>query len=293
MCIRDSANTHLAQLGEALAHAPLDDVLQLDDAQHRRILGHHQRCGPALGDGIYLSVNVGRVAPAESHDVGLHRVGRALADGAGRRAVPGREVYAAHARLGGEGYKFGVGRGQLPPAQPVALLGQHDDGAPFRRLVGQRRELRRVGQLRLVNARRGVEGRGHAVAQGDRARLVQQQHVHVAGGLHCPAAGGQHVALDEPVHAADTDGAQQAADGRRDEADQQGDEHRHGRGRAGQPRFGFGVGGERPQRDNGQQKDDRQPAQQDGQGDLVGRLLSLGPFNQGDHAIQELSLIHI
>ena len=35
----------------------------------------------------------------------------------------------------------------VAPAQAVLLLGQHDDAAPLRRLVGQRGELRGVGQL--------------------------------------------------------------------------------------------------------------------------------------------------
>ncbi len=38
-------------------------------------------------------------------------------------------------------------------AQPVLLLGQHDDRAPLGRLVGQAGELRGVGQL-LDRARR-------------------------------------------------------------------------------------------------------------------------------------------
>ena len=33
------------------------------------------------------------------------------------------------------------------PAQAVLLLGQHDDAAPLGRLVGQRGQLRQLGQL--------------------------------------------------------------------------------------------------------------------------------------------------
>ena len=44
----------------------------------------------------------------------------------------------------------------VPPAQAVLFLGQHDDAAAFGRFVGQRRELRRVGQVRQI-ARRAPE----------------------------------------------------------------------------------------------------------------------------------------
>ena len=43
---------------------------------------------------------------------------------------------------------------QVALAQLEALLGQHHDAAAFRRLVGQRGELRGVGQLLLGHARR-------------------------------------------------------------------------------------------------------------------------------------------
>ena len=43
----------------------------------------------------------------------------------------------------------------------------------------------------------------------------------------------------------------------------------------------------RQQRHADQQEDDRHAGQQDVQGDFVGRLLPLGPFDHGDHAIQK------
>ncbi len=57
-------DAHPAQLGEALAHAALDDVLQFDDAQDFYSLGDHQRCTAASGNVVDARVNVGRVAPA-------------------------------------------------------------------------------------------------------------------------------------------------------------------------------------------------------------------------------------
>ena len=71
------------------------------------------------------------------------------------------------------------------------------------------------------------ELRGLAVAHGDGAGLVQQQRVHVAGHLDRLAALGDDVGPQRPVHAGDADGRQQGADGRRDQADQQGHQRRH------------------------------------------------------------------
>ena len=71
-----------------------------------------------------------------------------------------------------------------------------------------------------------------AVAHRDRAGLIQQQHVDIAGGLDGLAAHGQHVVLHHAVDARDADGREQAADGGRDQADQQGHQHRDGEGHA-------------------------------------------------------------
>ena len=68
---------------------------------------------------------------------------------------------------------------------------------------------------------------GLAVAEGDGAGLVEQQRGDVAGGLDGAAGHGEHVALHQPVHARDADRGEQRADGGRDQADQQGDQHDH------------------------------------------------------------------
>ena len=121
---------------------------------------------------------------------------------------------------------------------------------------------------------------GLAGAEGDRARLVEQQRRHVARGLDGAAGHGQHVALHEAVHAGDADRRQQPADRRRDQAHEQGDEHDD-------RLLGAAVDGERLQRHDGQQEDDRQAGEQDRQGDLVRRLLPVGPLDEGDHAVEE------
>ena len=65
------------------------------------------------------------------------------------------------------------------------------------------------------------------VAEGDRAGLVEQQRVDVAGRFDRAPGHRQHVVLDQAVHAGDADRRQQAADGRRDQADEQRHEDEH------------------------------------------------------------------
>ena len=74
----------------------------------------------------------------------------------------------------------------------------------------------------------GWNARGLAVADGDRAGLVQEQRVDVAGGLDGFARLGDDVGPQGAVHAGDADGRQQSADGGRDQADEQRDEGRDG-----------------------------------------------------------------
>ena len=92
--------------------------------------------------------------------------------------------------------------------------------------------------------------------------------------------------LHDAVHAGDADRGQQAADGGRDQADQQGNQNRHARNRS---RPGLRNAEDRVglQRDDGQQEDQRQAGDQDVQRDLVRRLLAFRALDQGDHAVQE------
>ena len=96
--------------------------------------------------------------------------------------LPAVEIDAAHPRLRRERYELRVETCHVVLADPV-LLGEHDDRAALRRLVGERGELRDLGELGLGDAGHRDELRGEAVADRDRAGLVEQQHVDVAGGL--------------------------------------------------------------------------------------------------------------
>ena len=158
--------------------------------------------------------------PPCSADPPLDRVGRPLAD------LAAVEIQARHPGRGGEGDE-GVLALELTLPDVEAVLGQHHDGAALGGLVGQRGQLGRVGHVLLAVPAHGIEVRRHPVAQGDGAGLVQQQRLHVAGGLDRPTAHGQHVALHQAVHAGDADGGEQGPDGGRDQADQQRDQDHH------------------------------------------------------------------
>ena len=235
----DRADAHLPQLGEALADAALDDVLEVDDAEQPVVLGDGERraalSGDPLGDDGHLAHRVGDRRRAQRR---LRAAGSAAPKRAGAAAFGERndrvdrpladrdaaDIDAAHPRLRRERNESGIERRHLAPAQPVFLLGQHHDRAAFRGLVGERGELRRVGELGLVDAGECEELGRLAVAERDRAGLVEQQGVDVARGLDRAARHREHVEAHEPVHAGDADRRQQRADRRRDQADEERDE---------------------------------------------------------------------
>ena len=128
---------------------------------------------------------------------------------------------------------------------------------------GERQELRRL-----------------AVAQRDRAGLVEQQRVDVAGRFDGAAGHGQHVEAHQPVHAGDADGRQQRADGGGDQRHEQRHQHQDADRAA-------GIGREARNRGDGKDEDDRHAGQQNVERDFVRRLLALGAFDQRDHAVEE------
>ena len=270
----DGANAHGAQPRQALLQTALDDVLQVNHAQCGRVLRHHQR---RTAQPRYIFHRVAyllrQLRPLLFKEA-CNRIHRALAN------AHARQVHSAHARLRGEGNKLHMRAFQMASAQVVLLLGQHHNRAAFGRFIGKRRQLRRVGQVIVRDVRRGNELRGLAIAQGDGTGLVQQQGIHVAGGFDRASAHGQHVVLDETVHAGDADGRKQTADGGGNEAYQQRDQHKHGLRRV-------RVDGEGLQRDHRQQKDNCQARQQNAQRNLVRRLLPRGAFHQRNHAVEE------
>ncbi len=251
----------------------------MDDTQDTGTLvvldGDQERGAAGLGDPVGEGVGVVGDLAALLLDPGDHRAGSALA---GLLAV---HVDTRHAGLGGEGDPLGVRQLALVAfAQPVLLLREDHDGAALGGLVREGGELGGVGEFGFRGALDGHELRGLAVAEGDRAGLVEQQRGDVAGGFHRPAGHGQDVALDEAVHARDADRGEQRADGGGDQADQQCGEDDHGL-------LGVRVDRERLQGDDREQEDDGQRGEQDVERDLVGRLLSGRALDEGDHAVDE------
>jgi hypothetical protein len=200
--------------------------------------------------------------------------------------ISGRAVHPAHAGGGGKRHEARAQFVQVPAAQAETLLGQHHDGAALGRLIGQGGQLGSVGQLGRIDIRRGQEGRGLAVAQGDGAGLVQKQHVHIAGGLHGPAGHCDDVGRNQPVHAGDADGRQQPADGGGGQTDEKRRQHRDRDDRA-LAGLVHGKGGVRIKRHAHHEENKRQGGEQDVERDLVGGLAALGALHQGDHAVEE------
>jgi hypothetical protein len=195
-------------------------------------------------------------------------------------------VYTAHPGMGREMYKVGIQRLNITLAQLKALLGENHNAAAFRRFVGERGELGGIGQFGLRHAIGRQEGRCLTIAERDRAGLVHQQHIDVAGRFDGTAGGGDHVGLHHAAHAGHADGREQAGDGGRDQADEQRDQHRDADRRAG-PGHADAEHRERQQGHDDAQEDDGQRDQQDGQGNFVRRLLTLGVFDHGNHAVDE------
>ncbi len=129
-------------------------------------------------------------------------------------------VDAAHPCLRGEGDKGGVEALHIAFAQVKTLLGEDHNAAAFRGFIRQRRELCGIGQRFFIHAVRRQEVRRLAVAEGDGAGFIQQQHVHIARRFHRPPAGGDHIRPQHPAHARHANRRQQAADGGRDQTDE-------------------------------------------------------------------------
>jgi hypothetical protein len=275
------ADAHPTHLVETVAHALLDDVLEVDHAERpgraarlalRDDQGRPTTGGDPVDDGADLLGRVTAVLTNPLH----HRRGRTLTD------LPAPvEVDTGHPGLRRELDEVGAGQlAGLPLTQPVLTLGEHDDGTSLGGLVRQARELCGAGDVGERDTVDGMELRRLSVAQRDGARLVQQQGVDVAGRLDGAPGHGEHVVLDEAVHAGDADRREERADGGGDQADQQRDQHD-------ERLLGAGVDRERLEGDCGRQEDDGEAGKQDVERDLVGRLLPGGALHEGDHPVDE------
>ena len=214
----DGANANGAETLKAVREAAFDNVFELDGAEDLDLIGNEQRRGSHLGDvlGILLH-RFGQFAANVLSD----RLDRSFA------IAVAIKVHAAHARLGGKGDEFGMRQFmQFTPTQSEFLLRKNDNdcGPRVFRPRGMRAALLRASSS-LMTPGAGRKRRGLAVSERNRTRFVQEQHVHIAGGLDGPSAHCEHVLLNEAVDASDADSAKQTANGCRNQTDEQRDQH--------------------------------------------------------------------
>ncbi len=242
-----------------------------------RAVGHRERRAAGAGDAVDRRRGIRRAPGPASRPANFSTASTApLRSRRPPRSTPDRRV------CGGEGNDMQSVRRQGSGSLEAELgFGQRDDGAAFRRLVGEAGEQRRFRQLG-ADRRRGT-GRNSVAMRLPKVMVPVLSSSSVSTS---PAAStarpevAMHVEADQAVHAGDADGREQAADGGRDQRDQQRHQHRDGENRA-------GIDGEARERDHRDQEDQRQARQQDRQRDLVRRLLPLGAFDQRDHAVDE------
>ncbi len=274
------ADTHFAKMRKPFLDAALHYIFQMNDAQDFATFRDDERRSAGARNFVNPLADLFRKCAAQAIHVGTDGFRRAFADGTGRLTVAFGEIHTAHARLRGERDELCVQLGHLTRAQVELLFRQNHDGTAFGCFVGKRRELRGIGEALRLDARRGQKCRGHAIAEGDGASLVEQQHIHVAGRLHGAPAHRQNIALEHAIHAGNADGAQQSADGRGNQTNQQRNQNRNGE-------YCGRIDAERFQCHTDKQENERQRSEQNGQRDFVGRLLALRAFDQRNHAIQE------
>ena len=149
----DRADAHGAQLVEALAHAVLDDVLELDDAEDparadRTVeLGHGERRAAVGGDAVGDRVDrLGHRAAALEHPPLAPRRPRPCGCCAPSRSTPLMRVCAVN---GTSSASDSSGRRAGRSCSSASV----DDRTALGRLVGQARQVRGGGQLVLERRR--------------------------------------------------------------------------------------------------------------------------------------------
>ena len=193
------------------------------------------------------------------------------------------EVDAAHARLRGERDELARrARATSRPRRPNFSLASTTMLRPSGVSSASEASCAASASSLVGDARRGDELGRLAVAEGDGAGLVEQQHVDVARGLDRAAAHGQHVVLHQRGPC------------------------RRCRWRESRPPMVVGIrqtsSATSTVTETAAPRVDARTAcsvtttsrkmivsadEQDGERDLVGRLLALGAFDQRDHAVEE------
>ena len=200
----------------------LHDVLEMDDAEQSAVLGDRQRRAARVRA---MRSTACRNSPGALDRQADLRMASTASTAPLRMLRPSRST--PEIRVCAENGTNRVVGDYVGLRKSVVALGQRDDRAAFRRLVGERRQQRRFREVALRHA-------------GDRDEFGRQRLPKVivpvlssSSVSTSPAASTARPEVAttlkriETVHAGDADGRQQAADRRRDEADEQRDEHGH------------------------------------------------------------------
>src|ERR1035441_5615917 len=116
------------------------------------------------------------------------------------------EIDAGHSSLGGEWDELCLMGGKVAAAQIVLLFGQHDGGAGFWGLRGQRGELAGGGPLGLRSSRSKQKFFCLAVAERNRAGFIEQEGVYVSGCLDGTPRHRENCGPNQAVNAGNADG---------------------------------------------------------------------------------------
>ena len=170
--------------------------------------------------------------------------------------------------------------------RPNLVFGQDDDAPPLGRLVGQRGELRGLGDSLLVDAGDREERHRLAVAERDRPGLVEQEDVDVAGRLHrLPDIAITFAWSSRSIPAIPiAESSPPIVVGMRQTRRATRTVTVTGAPRPGARRSEEGEG---QQRRAGDQEDDRHRGEEDREGDLVRGLPAARPLDHRDHPVEK------
>jgi hypothetical protein len=215
----DRADAHRAKLLDPFRDPGFHDVGQRDDPQDLAPVGDRERCRALARDAF------GDVLEIRGHRR-AERLGDVAGDcvhGALAQAAAVGQVDPAHPRARREleelrAVELRLGLG--PSAEP---LREAAHGPPLRGLVERGSQVCRLHERPRVAPGERDELRCLPVAQRDRPGLVEDQRLHVAGGLDGFPRHRQHVEAHRPVDPGDPDRREQRADRRRDQRDEERD----------------------------------------------------------------------
>ena len=152
----------------ALLHATFHNVLQMNDAQEAISVCHRERGAAVARDLIAHFLDFcGHLSSVLANEL-ADRFSRSLAE------PPSLKIRTTHSCVSGERNETGLALGNMAPSEAVLLFSQNDHGAAFRSFIGEAGQLRGIGQLLTAYSIHPQEFDGLAVAQRDRAGLVQQ-----------------------------------------------------------------------------------------------------------------------